>query len=516
MKTLASGRFVALSLTLLALAALLFLAYPLGGSAQSADPPARPTGLSLETATHDSITISWADAGDPSITGYQILRRDPNTDDHGVFAILVEDTGNTDMSYTDALGKRPYGLQSSFVYRVKAINEHGLSQRSTYLRVDAPPPPGGPLPSQPTGLEATATHETVTLSWDDPANNTITGYRVWRRDVAYVSFNRVGSFYVLEDDTGSSETSYVDDSVASMSRYDYKISALNDVGVGFQSETVTVTTPNDPSLPARPIGIAIDAMTHSAVGFSWDDPNDPEITGYQILRRDRAIHDYGVFEILVEDTGTSDTEYIDATVSEGGSYVYRVKAINSNGLSQWSTYARADVPTLEVAPIFVYFASEVPSETAALKGMDQNGEPMDPPPFNPNITPPERDENVGSLPMVSVATIGFSTIMVISNLVPDFDDTTLDLTLSVMVMDSANERAEGCEGIGMMEEKEVYDLESTVYNHEITVVTAAPLCTEGDYKMMASASVPGGDDPVTFDVSFGVTADGEPTFGDTE
>ena len=99
-----------------------------------------------------------------------------------------------------------------------------------------------------------------------------------------------------------------------------------------------------PQPPARPTGLVIDSLTDSAVTISWDDPADPSITGYEILRRHFGVDDYGVFHSIQDDTGTNAVSYTDTTVEAGESYVYRVKAINAAGRSQRSSYARADLP----------------------------------------------------------------------------------------------------------------------------------------------------------------------------
>ena len=95
--------------------------------------------------------------------------------------------------------------------------------------------------------------------------------------------------------------------------------------------------------PDRPTGLTATAA-HDRVALSWDDPGDPAVTGYEILRRDRAVDAVGTFHTIEDDTATAATAYTDTTVTAGGSYVYRVKALNAHGASRWSSYARADIP----------------------------------------------------------------------------------------------------------------------------------------------------------------------------
>ena len=99
----------------------------------------------------------------------------------------------------------------------------------------------------------------------------------------------------------------------------------------------------DDSVPAQPTGLAAEA-SHNRVNLTWDDPNDGSITHYKVLRRDRDVHDTGEFVTIDSDTDSEDTSYTDSAVEPEKRYVYRVVAVNDNGESKWSTYARANTP----------------------------------------------------------------------------------------------------------------------------------------------------------------------------
>ena len=104
--------------------------------AQPTEPPDQPTGLEA-TATHDSVTLTWDDPGDDSITGYVILRRIPAVDPEGQFRELVSDTGTATTTYTDDT----VAVGTTYTYRIKAINEHGVSERSRWYHIDTPAAP---------------------------------------------------------------------------------------------------------------------------------------------------------------------------------------------------------------------------------------------------------------------------------------------------------------------------------------------------------------------------------------
>ena len=202
---------------------------------QATEAPARPQGLSLVSATHETVELSWTDPQDATVTGYQILRRLRDEYEVGRFDIVVADTGSAETSYTDD----DVSALTRYVYRIKAINAFGLSQQSTYLRASTP---AAPAPSAPTGLSGTATADAVTLSWDEPDDDTVTGYRVLRRERDVEPSLTV----TVSHDTASTATSFVDGTVEAASKYAYRILALTSHGASPASAEAAVDTPPDP------------------------------------------------------------------------------------------------------------------------------------------------------------------------------------------------------------------------------------------------------------------------------
>ena len=102
----------------------------------------------------------------------------------------------------------------------------------------------GSVPARPTGLSAVAVaHDSVQLSWNDPGDAGITGYRVLRRDRTAGSSS---GFSVIAEDTGSASTTYVDGSVAANGSYVYRVRALNGEGSSRRSRGARVQTPAAP------------------------------------------------------------------------------------------------------------------------------------------------------------------------------------------------------------------------------------------------------------------------------
>ena len=98
-------------------------------------------------------------------------------------------------------------------------------------------------PAKPTGLSATATHDQVVLTWDDPGDDSITGYVVLRR-LRYD--DPKGHFDELVADTGTAATTYTDDTVKASTSYTYRIKAINGAGTSERSRWFHIDTPAAP------------------------------------------------------------------------------------------------------------------------------------------------------------------------------------------------------------------------------------------------------------------------------
>ena len=100
--------------------------------------------------------------------------------------------------------------------------------------VAAPEPP-----AKPTGLSATPSHDRVVLTWDDPNDDTITGYVILRRNR---ETDAQGQFTELAPDTGTAATTYTDDTVAAETPYTYRIKAINAHGSSERSRWFHIDT----------------------------------------------------------------------------------------------------------------------------------------------------------------------------------------------------------------------------------------------------------------------------------
>ena len=321
-------------------------AAPAATPAPTPSVPATPTGLTSTSVTHDSVSLNWDDPEDSTITGYQVLRRSRDGAEHGdgegasEFVAIVDDTGTAAATYTD----HTVTARTRYVYRVKAINSTGAGPRSTYLNLETPAAP--PVPAAPNGLaHSEVAHDSVTLTWDDPDDTSITGYRVSRRDVAHQA---VDEFTTIVADTGSTTTSNTDATVDAETQYVYYVQAISPQGTSEPSNHVDVETTANPDAPDEPTGLTASSIWYNFVAITWDDPDDSSITHYQVLRRQG---DTGVFTTLVENTDSTATEYTDYTVERSAGYEYRVVAVNDDGSSPQSESISVLTPDEEILTV---------------------------------------------------------------------------------------------------------------------------------------------------------------------
>ena len=282
-----------------------------------------------EMLTADTSGIADDDGLESVSFSYQWVRNDGSSD--------TDITTATDSTYTLVAADEGKTIKVRVSFTDDRGNPESLTSAATNAVEAAPEPP-----AKPTGLSATVvSHDAATLAWDDPQDDAITGYVILRRDK---EIHPVRTFVTIAGDTGSADTTYTDDTVEPDKQYNYKIEAINEHGeVSERSHWVGADTPAVP-VPDKPTGLSA-AVSHDAVTLTWDDPQDDSITGYVILRRDRAIHPTGTFVTIAGDTGSADTTYTDDTVEPDKEYVYRIKAINEHGeMSERSHWVRGFTP----------------------------------------------------------------------------------------------------------------------------------------------------------------------------
>ena len=205
--------------------------------------------LNLASSEPGQLVITW-ETPDPAPTDYR-LRWAPATGDF----LSYKDVNEVERGNLYPLGD----VTTLTVDNLTPGDSYKVQMRSRYYNADrSVHESSGPWtntatqrvkdhpPTAPTGLIAARIgHSVLTLTWDDPQDDTITGYRVLRGTEA-------DNLAVINSDTASNATEYEDDTVAPETAYHYAVLARSANGEGAQSDIISATTPAAPKSKEQP------------------------------------------------------------------------------------------------------------------------------------------------------------------------------------------------------------------------------------------------------------------------
>ena len=167
-----------------------------------------------------------------------------------------------------------------------------------------------PLFAAPTGLQATAGDEQVTLGWTDPgnsnSNSNITGYEV---------SSDGGVVYNSITNSDAATTEYTVTSLTNGTTYTFGVRAVN--GAAAMVDATPLAVPAEPTTFAATPGV-------SQVTLSWDDPLNSSISGYELSI------DGGKFA-AIDGSDASTTGHIVDNLTNGTTYSFAVRAVNASG-----------------------------------------------------------------------------------------------------------------------------------------------------------------------------------------
>ena len=173
----------------------------------------------------------------------------------GVVTVTVErawfeDTGLTAYSYYDGFvletGRHITGAEQTTVETTPtpeptpaATSEPTPTTQPTPMPTPEPIPEPIPAtpPSGPSNLTAQVSNGNVILSWDAPSTGEVTGYQILRRRPTMGE----NTLRVYVSNTGNTDTTFTDTTVAIGIRHAYRVKAINSAGTGPQSNFVRAT-----------------------------------------------------------------------------------------------------------------------------------------------------------------------------------------------------------------------------------------------------------------------------------
>ena len=197
-----------------------------------------------------------ADAGDDQVVseGATVQLDGSATTDPDGNAILYSWTAPPDVILSNATAAAPtftaplVSADTTYTFTLTVTDGAGYTDADTVtitVRDTDSTNMQAPAPAAPSNLAAaSATADSVTLTWGAPADPSITGYAILYRISAVQP-----DLGVLVNDTGSTNSTYVVHGLEPGTTYEFGVAALNGTGASAVSNLVTVSTK---ALPATP------------------------------------------------------------------------------------------------------------------------------------------------------------------------------------------------------------------------------------------------------------------------
>jgi fibronectin type 3 domain-containing protein len=279
--------------------------------------PGPPTGLSA-TAGNGQVTLSWkapVEDGGSAIAGYDVHEgTSPGGESGSSVGGLIAGT-----SYTVT------GLTNGTTYYFTAVSVNGAGlQSSPSNEASATPVAPVTAPGAPTGLSATAGDAQVTLSWKAPSSDggeQITSYDVLEGSTA--------NFKAGHPVASSSGTSVTVKGLTNGTTYYFEVAAVNGVGAGPASGSVSATPAAAITAPAAP-GSLTATGGKGQVSLSWTAPGSTggaAISGYIIYSGTSA---GGESASPVTGSPVKGTSYTVTGLANGTTYYFKVAAVNAD------------------------------------------------------------------------------------------------------------------------------------------------------------------------------------------
>ena len=179
--------------------------------------------------------------------------------------------------------------------------------------------------ADPSSVVATVVdHNSVTVTWNDNSTGE-TGFRVQRsvNDGTWTTINT----------TAAGAESYTDNTASEGTKNEYRIRAEG-TNPSNNVESGDAHTP-----PQIPTACAIDTVESNQIEVSWNDNSSVE-NNYEISRS----VDGGGFSVLSASLAANTEAYVDSTVLPDTDYQYRVRALDTNANSGYSTSGTEHTP----------------------------------------------------------------------------------------------------------------------------------------------------------------------------
>ena len=321
-------------------------------AATPATTPDPPPYLSITTTSGvSSISVVWytpSNTGGAAVTSYTLQYRVSGSG--GSFTTISGiPTTPTPPHYT--IGS----LANNTTYEIQVASVNPAGQGSFSASVLGTT---DTTPDNPTNLHGTPGNQQVSLTWTAPNNDggsVITGYLIeFKLDSLIVP---PGSWTQITTSNTTPPLSYVVGPTSSPtpypltngSLYDFRVSAVNGVGIGSQSIIIKVMPSTTPGLSVITSSVSCD---NQQILVTWAAPVDTgglPILSYNLQYSSTS--STGSWLPTIPDTFSASTRsYRFTGLTNGTQYYFQVRANNSNGLGSYSAQTSNSTATPSITP----------------------------------------------------------------------------------------------------------------------------------------------------------------------
>jgi glucuronoarabinoxylan endo-1,4-beta-xylanase len=292
----------------------------LDGFASTTPVTSPPVGLLATAAATSSIQLSWTN-NLSGATGYTVQRSPDGT----TWTTLTSSLSSSTYTYTDS------SLPQNTLYYYRVIANNGTTYSNTSSAMTQP--------NAPSGLTASYSSSTlnVTLTWT--GNSPLTDYAIdYSTDGGNTWTTRVA-------DVASGTTNYTDTTAPDLATVMYRVRAIYGANSSVPSNTYSVTT-----TVLRPPASLAAAVSGVAVKLTWSDATTTSAA--VSIERSTDNVNWTVLTSVAHGVQT----YTDSTVSEGGTYYYRIRNYLNPTYSAYDTASSITVPPAPPTHVEVVFS----------------------------------------------------------------------------------------------------------------------------------------------------------------
>ena len=274
--------------------------------------PNAPAGL-LVTKGNQRVSLSWTPS---STAGLEILDYDIqySSNNGATWTTFIKPIStNTSAIITSLVNG------TSYIFRVATINRIG---KGAYSIPSIAVTPSLSSPEEPTGLSAQGTNASLVLSWFAPLSNG--GANISNYSVQYSTDSGLTYTSVTTNSTSNTFTLL---NLVNGTEYTVRVAAINSVGVGTYSQTITARPVNQ--LPSDPRNLNITRTNFRELTVNWLQPlfnGGSNINRYNISY---AVNNDSVYNTLFASGNANSLSIPNLLLGSG--YVFKISAENTFG-----------------------------------------------------------------------------------------------------------------------------------------------------------------------------------------